>query len=160
MGGQVVVTAAPTRRTKLKEQLGWLVACASMLALISFAIWSRSSKPTERVAQFYASVSFPARDISIAPNGHTIAMIAYLQSARKNALWIYELGFFGARSLADTEGASYPFWSADGRFVGCRMYLDTHCIFAVTNVFIPIRTLHISQLVDGMLHRGSVCECC
>jgi Tol biopolymer transport system component len=30
-------------------------------------------------------------------------------------LWIYELGSHGAKSLADTEGATYPFWSADGR---------------------------------------------
>jgi eukaryotic-like serine/threonine-protein kinase len=30
-------------------------------------------------------------------------------------IWIYELGSPSARSLAETEGATYPFWSADGR---------------------------------------------
>jgi Tol biopolymer transport system component len=53
----------------------------------------------------------------VAPNGHTIAVIAYLESARRNALWIYELGSRSARSLADTEGANFPFWSPDGRSI-------------------------------------------
>ena len=63
-------------------------------------------------------MSVPAHDIAVAPDGHTIAVGAYLESARKNALWIYELGTPGARVLADTEGARYPFWSADGRYLG------------------------------------------
>jgi Tol biopolymer transport system component len=64
---------------------------------------------------FPAPLPFPAADIAIAPNGHTIALVGYQESARKTMLWIYELGSHGARSLPGTEGASYPFWSADGR---------------------------------------------
>ena len=51
----------------------------------------------------------------MAPNGHTVAVVAYLESVRKNAIEIYELGSAGAKSLAGTEGANYPFWSPDGR---------------------------------------------
>ena len=65
--------------------------------------------------QFNAPLLFPADDIAIAPNEHTVAVVGYLESARKNAIWIYELGSPGARSLPDTEGAGYPFWSPDGR---------------------------------------------
>ena len=64
---------------------------------------------------FSAPLPFPARDIAVAPNGHTLAVVAYGEAARKNVLWTYELGSPGARSLADTEGATYPFWSPDGR---------------------------------------------
>jgi dipeptidyl aminopeptidase/acylaminoacyl peptidase len=64
---------------------------------------------------FYAPLPFPARDIAVAPNGHTVAVVGYLDSARKNAIWIYELGFPGAKNVADSEGATYPFWSPDGR---------------------------------------------
>ena len=53
----------------------------------------------------------PAQDVTVAPNGHTIAVVAYLESARKNVIWIYELGSSNAKSLAGTEGAAYPFWS-------------------------------------------------
>ena len=105
----------PARGTR--ETLSWLISCALLVALIVMVIWWRSSKPSEQTMQFNAPLSFPADDIAIAPNGHTVAVVGYLVSARKNAIWIYELGSPGARSLADTGGASYPFWSADSRFL-------------------------------------------
>jgi hypothetical protein len=74
-----------------------------------------STQPAEQSMHFYAPLPFPARDIAVAPDGRIIAVVGYLESARKNALWIYELGSPGARSLAGTEGATYPFWAADGR---------------------------------------------
>jgi Tol biopolymer transport system component len=110
-------TGAPFERmtTKPRERLAWIIAGASVIALIAFAIWWQSFKPPRETMYFPAPMSFPARDIAVAPNGHTIAVVAYLESARKNALWTYELGSQEARNLADTEGASYPFWSPDGR---------------------------------------------
>jgi Tol biopolymer transport system component len=78
-------------------------------------LWWRNSKPQQEGLYFFAPFPFPVSDIAISPNGHTVAVIARLESAGKNALWIYELGLPGAKSLADTEGASYPFWSPDGR---------------------------------------------
>ena len=100
---------------KTQGTLAWLMSFALLVALIVGAIWWRNSKQPEETMYFPAPLSFSANDIAVAPNGHTIAVVAYQESARKNALWIYELGSPGARSLADTEGASYPFWSPDGR---------------------------------------------
>jgi eukaryotic-like serine/threonine-protein kinase len=107
------VPTAPARRTR--EALAWLIAVALVVILIAGAIWWRNSKPSVETMYFPAPLPFPAKDIAVAPNGHTIALVAYQESARRNVLWIYELGSHGARSLADTEGASYPFWSSDGR---------------------------------------------
>jgi eukaryotic-like serine/threonine-protein kinase len=36
----------------------------------------------------------------------------------KSVIWIYEMGSQDARPLADTEGASFPFWSPDGKSLG------------------------------------------
>jgi serine/threonine protein kinase/Tol biopolymer transport system component len=110
------VSAAP-ERNKSRETLAWLVAGALLMALIAGAIWWRPSKPLAEAMYFPAPLPFPATDITISPNGHTIAVVAYQESARKNMIWIYELGSHGARILAGTEGASYPFWSADGRSI-------------------------------------------
>jgi serine/threonine protein kinase/Tol biopolymer transport system component len=104
---------APQRRTR--EAIPWLVSGVLGVILIAGAIWWRNSRPAAESMYFPAPLSFPATDIAVAPNGHTIAVVAYQESARKNVLWIYELGSHGARSLAGTEGATYPFWSADGR---------------------------------------------
>jgi serine/threonine protein kinase/Tol biopolymer transport system component len=107
------VPAVAGRRTR--EGLAWLISGALVIVLVAGAIWWRNSKPSLETMYFPAPMPFPAKDIAVAPNGHTIALVAYQESARRNVLWIYELGSQGARSLADTEGATYPFWSADGR---------------------------------------------
>ena len=113
--GNTSSTALLVSAGKTRERLAWLIAAAVSVALIVGTIWWRSSKPPEQSMQFYAPLPFPARDIAIAPNGHTIAVVGYRESARKNVLWIYELGTQDAKSIADSEGATYPFWSADGR---------------------------------------------
>jgi Tol biopolymer transport system component len=102
---------------KTREALAWLLSCALLLILIAAAIWWPKARPPEQTMYFPAPMPVPARDVAVAPNGRTVAVVAYLESARNNALWIYELGSPGAKSLADTKGATYPFWSADGRFL-------------------------------------------
>ena len=114
-GSQVVSSARTQATTKSREKVAWLIAGALAVALIALATWWRNSKPPEQTMYFSAPLPFPARDLAIAPNGHTLALVAYLESARKNAIWIYELGSPNANSLADTEGATFPFWSPDSR---------------------------------------------
>jgi eukaryotic-like serine/threonine-protein kinase len=108
------VPAAATARSG-RAAFSWLVASTLLVILIAGAIGWWHSKPSVETMYFPAPLPFPAADVAIAPNGHTIALVGYRESARKNMLWIYELGSHGARSLPGTEGASYPFWSADGR---------------------------------------------
>jgi serine/threonine protein kinase len=114
-GGHAGGTVPLAAKGKTQKVLPWLISCALLVALTVTVVWLRSFKPPEQTMQFYAPLPFPARDIAIAPNGHTIAVVGYQESARKNVLWIYELGTQDAKSIADSEGATYPFWSADGR---------------------------------------------
>ena len=67
---------------------------------------------------FRGPVSFSARDLAVSPNGHTVAATGYQESARKSVIWIYEVGSQEAKPLVDTEDASFPFWSADGKSIG------------------------------------------
>ena len=114
-GGHAPGATPSTASGRTRERLAWLIVSAVSLTLIVGLIWWRNSKLPEQSMQFYAPLPFPARAIAIAPNGHTVAVVGYLESARKNMLWIYELGSSGATALANTGGASYPFWSPDGR---------------------------------------------
>ena len=113
--GQTVGTAPSGASGKTNKGLAWVAFCALAVAMIATATWWRNDKPPEQTMYFLASLPFPAHDIAFSPNQRTLAVIAYQESARKNALWIYEVGSQGARILTDTEGASYPFWSPDGR---------------------------------------------
>ncbi len=114
-GAQTVGTLLPGATRKPRERFAWLIASGLAVTLMVTLIWWRNSKPTEQTMHFHAPFPFSARDIAMAPNGHTLAVVAYSEPARKNVIWIYELGSPNANSLADTEGATYPFWSADGR---------------------------------------------
>ncbi len=108
----------PARKERSKRGgLGWIAAGGLALLLMALAIWWRASKPDERTAYFAAPLPFSARDLAVSPNGHTIAVVGR-ESERKNLLWIYEPGSQEATSIANTEGANFPFWSPDGRSVG------------------------------------------
>jgi len=108
----------PSSASRTRETLAWLVSGILLVALILGALWSRNPTLPAQAMHFYAPLPFPARDVALSPNGHTVAVVGYLESARKNAIWIYELGSQRARSLTDTEGATYPFWSPDGQSLG------------------------------------------
>jgi eukaryotic-like serine/threonine-protein kinase len=120
-GGQTT-GSAPAKGKKTAEALAWAISGVLIIILIAGAIWWRTSKPQEKTLNFYASMPFAARDVALSPNGHTVAVVGYWEAARgtlgtRNVIWIYELGSEGGRSLDGTEGASYPFWSPDGRSI-------------------------------------------
>src|SRR5215469_10306289 len=94
--------------------MGWLTEARTA----HYAPWIPCRLSCPQTMYFPAPMTVPARDIAVAPNGHTIAVVAYLESARKNAIWTYEVGSPGARSLDDTAGAIFPFWSPHGRTGG------------------------------------------
>lgn len=101
-----------------RSPLPWLIAAALALLLIALVLWSRESKPAEQTTYYSAPLSFAARDVAISPNGHTVALVGRKESQRNNLLWIYEPGSQDATPLLNTDGASFPFWSADGRSLG------------------------------------------
>jgi eukaryotic-like serine/threonine-protein kinase len=110
----MTTTAWALAAGKTRERIAWFISSLALIAFVVSAISLRSRAP-EQTMYFHAPLPFPARDIAVAPNGHTIALSAYSESAGSNVLWLYELGSAAARRLSETEGATYPFWSADGQ---------------------------------------------
>ena len=101
-----------------RELLAWLTAGGLALLLIASALFWRGSKAIERTTYFSAPLPFAARDVAVSPNGHTVAIVGHREAERNNVIWIYEPGSQESTSLANTEGASYPFWSSDGQSLG------------------------------------------
>jgi eukaryotic-like serine/threonine-protein kinase len=113
--------AVPAARTEAHQTLTWLpwMLCGGLVAgLVAGAVWWRSSPPIEHTMYFSAPFSFPARDMAIAPNGHTVAVVGDRESGGKSTLWMYEVGASEAKSVANTDGANFPFWSPDGLSLG------------------------------------------
>ena len=87
-------------------------------ALLAAALAWRSQNATRQESYFLAAVPLTVHDLALAPNGHTVAAVGFSESAKTNDLWLYEVGSQEPRELMDTEAASFPFWSPDGKSLG------------------------------------------
>src|SRR5260370_23886188 len=53
----------------------------------------------------------------LSPDGQRLAFVA-VGSDGKQRLWVRQLNAATARPLQGSEGATFPFWSADSRYIG------------------------------------------
>jgi Tol biopolymer transport system component len=110
-------TAAVARKPS-SARMAWLLSGLLAALMVAGGLWWWQSQPKAASQYFAAPFNFPARDIAIAPNGHTVAVVGYRDQAHKTGIFLYELGSQITRLLPDTEGASFPFWSPDGQSLG------------------------------------------
>jgi Tol biopolymer transport system component len=100
------------------ERASWLMAGAFFLLMMAAGVaWWQTSNRHARSMYFHTSVPFPANDLALSLDGRMLAMVAYSAQVNDYALWTYEVGGRRTSSLDGTQGASYPFWSPDGRFI-------------------------------------------
>ncbi|HWA35846.1 MAG TPA: hypothetical protein VG737_17005 [Cyclobacteriaceae bacterium] len=121
--------ALPSRRNwrSTISRVDWkfattVVAILSLLTLAAFH-FSETSIP----GKTYRTTLLPPESthfnmhlggsLALSPDGATLAFVA-IDSQRKSFLWLRPLNALKARSLTGTEGAQFPFWSPDGRFIG------------------------------------------
>jgi eukaryotic-like serine/threonine-protein kinase len=120
---------APTER-------GWwnhVVWGATVMLLLAALAWSllRGREPERTLRSFLtppAQMSFDfTGDFSGPPvlnnDGTAVAFCARNQKER-DSIWVQSLNELAPRKLEGTEGASFPFWSADGKFLG--FFADEH----------------------------------
>ena len=102
-----------------RERAAWLLAAAlSVLLIGGGAVWWKASNRRAREMYFHTSVPFPANDLALSLDGRMLAMVAYSEQASNYVLWTYEVGGRRTNALDGTPGASFPFWSPDGKFIG------------------------------------------
>ena len=101
------------------QRVSWILTAAFfLLALAGGTAWWSTSHRRLPAMYFHASVPFAANDVTLSPDGRTLAMVAYSAPANDYMLWTYEVGSRRTASLEGTHGANYPFWSPDGRSIG------------------------------------------
>ncbi len=117
------VAVAPARRS----WLAWTVAAVLGLATIAFALaYIQSLRvpqvsvhsyvlPPEKAA--FVVTGNSAGPPALSPDGLRLAFVAKGESGTP-MLWIRPMNSAVAQPMAGTDGASYPFWSADSRYVG------------------------------------------
>jgi eukaryotic-like serine/threonine-protein kinase len=115
--------AAAARRRRIPAWLLWPVlgTVAVAAAIAGYAL--RPAGPERHLLR--AAILLPDQaaldnentSLALSPGGRTLAFVAATPEARPR-LWLKNLDSEQAQPVAGTEGASYPFWSPDGRWLG------------------------------------------
>jgi Tol biopolymer transport system component len=130
---KVAPPPGPSRNMAAVRGRGWailgLVALAAAAAGGAAATYLRSPAPPLVPTQFTVAAppgatfatlpgggSGVAPQIAISPDGRHVVFVANVE--RTYQLWLRTLDNIEPRPLAGTEGASYPFWSPDSRWIG------------------------------------------
>jgi Tol biopolymer transport system component/DNA-binding winged helix-turn-helix (wHTH) protein len=97
---------------------GWGVSAVLLVAAVIFGLgYSRRTSGPERALHFSLPLSPTIRDVALSHGGRTLAFIAPRSKEGGITLWVHEVGASDARPLENTQGASYPFWSPDDKFI-------------------------------------------
>jgi eukaryotic-like serine/threonine-protein kinase len=125
--------SGPTRtNVRISRLLAW-TAGALAIALASTAVVAvrhlREIPPLADVVQFALSApegrlfggppgggTGEATQLAVSPDGRHLVFVAGVQSTY--ALWVRPIGSLTSTMLPGTEGAAFPFWSPDSRFIG------------------------------------------
>src|SRR3989442_3253847 len=117
------VAAAPQARSSRVGRVAMVaMTCALVLATAAVAVGVRALRgrgaapdvPALRFEISHAPTDDPSTALS--PDGTQIAFVA--NQDRVPVLWVRSLDALENRALPGTEGASFPFWSPDGRTIG------------------------------------------
>jgi len=127
-----VSESAPSETAKSAAEFNksWAAALAALLlafiAIAAFAgyRWAKSSEnPISIHAEipppdkFYLDTTGDAGGMPVlSPQGDRLAFVAH--SGENKMLWVRSLSGDAAQQLDGTSGASHPFWSPDGRYLG------------------------------------------
>ncbi len=126
-GGSLSGLPAPvSARRKTRERLAWSAAgLMTLLALVlAFGYFQRAPSQAHAIRAYIKPASNSsfvfagaASGFALSPDGRRLAYVATTPEG-KALLWVRPLESLQAQPLAGTEGASYPFWSPDSRFIG------------------------------------------
>jgi serine/threonine protein kinase len=121
--GPTFAVASLARR---REKIAWIACGAAVLVAVGLAIFHFRQRPSRPPpVRFLLSPPEKAtlssdraelHSLAVSPDGSRIALVASLEG--KDRIWVRSLEALSPTSLAGTEGASSPFWSPDGTFLG------------------------------------------
>src|SRR5437660_1068098 len=125
-GSQAGAPAIVVSRRRSRERMAWGVAAGAILAA-AFATLGYVRRAPVEAATIRSSILPPEKtafeiggedsgSLTISPDGRRITFVAKDPSGKK-LLWVRPLDAVAARSIPGTEGATWPFWSPDSRFI-------------------------------------------
>ncbi len=110
----VRAAAAPGTSQRLK----WAVAVLGLLVIGALVGLFLRKTPVARRMQFALPVPGEVSQMALSADGQMLAFVSPDDNTGVPELFVQRIGDPAATELADTEGASYPFWSPDNAYIG------------------------------------------
>lgn len=124
VGSQAGVAAPLTMRRQTRERLAWSLAGLLLIAAIAAGtLYWRAASRKPQLMRFSILVPpnadtyrFDAGGVALSPDGKQIVMSLRTPGVARR-LWLRRVDAADAVPMPETNGASYPFWSPDGKFI-------------------------------------------
>jgi Tol biopolymer transport system component len=121
--GEAPVAAAPAIAAGKRggDRMAWSIAGVAVLIAAALAVFALI-RPVPRPAVLRAALVAPKgvailpTHMALSPDGSRLVFVGI--SENKDMLWLRALNATAAQAIPGTDGAQYPFWSPDGRFIG------------------------------------------
>ncbi len=114
------LVAMPAVASARNPWLAWIVAATAMLAFASLGVLYFRQKPMLEPPEMRVEINTPSTaaplEFALSPDGRYIVFVASGDGPQR--LWLRALDKTEAQPMAGTDGADYPFWSADSRSIG------------------------------------------
>jgi Tol biopolymer transport system component/predicted Ser/Thr protein kinase len=117
------IPVAVVAKRRNRERLAWITAVLALLggAAVGVYAWRVRNAPVEVlrtsiVAPEGTRMSFSVDDaasLTISPDGRYVTFVASVNETSR--LWVRRVDQLQAQPLTGTDGATYPFWSPDGK---------------------------------------------
>ncbi|HXM96366.1 MAG TPA: protein kinase, partial [Candidatus Dormibacteraeota bacterium] len=122
-GSQAGLRSEGTPRSRTYNLLSWTLVSVLSLSVLVLLIISRQRGPASAAPVRFlihppenSYINAEGR-VAVSPDGRHLTFVAP-GSNGKDVLWVRSFDSLTARSLAGTEGALFPFWSPDSRWIG------------------------------------------
>jgi Tol biopolymer transport system component len=100
-----------------RRALPWAVAAVCALSAVwLWAPWRSVTVPAETRVDIVTPPTTQPASFALSPDGRQVVFVASDDKASR--LWVRSLATTTAQPLAGTEGATFPFWSPDGKSLG------------------------------------------
>jgi len=109
-------TAALPARALLPWALVAAFSVALIAGLLAWAPWRSAPALAETRVDIVTPATADTMSFALSPDGRQIVFVASGDGGSR--LWLRSLATTTPQPLAGTEGASFPFWSPDGRSIG------------------------------------------
>ena len=119
-------SGVPRRETRplFRKPLPWFLAVMAVVAVV-IALKLTKAPPAPATRSYvlppegatFNLINDDGGSVVLSPDGRRLAFVA-VGSDGPARIWIRTLGKLSADPLEDTEGATFPFWSPDGQWIG------------------------------------------